>query len=303
VTVAVIVPTFNQARFLGDALASVIAQTRPADEIVVVDDGSTDNPAAIAKNFPSVLFIRQENRGLSATRNTGLRKCTASHVVFLDADDRLLPVALEAGLNHAVLNADCAFVCGGFHLISEDGSWRGPDHRPAPLEGDVHTQFLHGNLIGMGATVLYRRECLTELGGFDEMLYGCQDYDLYLRITRRYGVASHPAIVAEYRAHGQNMSRNHRVGLREALVVLDRHERRIVPSASELAALQVGRKNWRAFYASKMLQTAIARGISLEALGLLVQALKSSPRTVVRWAWSRCGALCKGAKGLVFPRT
>src|SRR4051794_29900976 len=97
-TVAVIIPTFNHAHFLADAIGSVLAQTRAADEIIVVDDGSTDDPAAVVAEFREVRFIRQNNRGLSAARNTGLASCATRYVVFLDADDRLLPIALQAGL-------------------------------------------------------------------------------------------------------------------------------------------------------------------------------------------------------------
>jgi cellulose synthase/poly-beta-1,6-N-acetylglucosamine synthase-like glycosyltransferase len=82
-TVAAIIPTFKHARFLGQAISSVLAQTRPADQIIVVDDGSTDNPEAVVANFPTVRLVRQENRGLSAARNYGLKFCTTSHVVFL----------------------------------------------------------------------------------------------------------------------------------------------------------------------------------------------------------------------------
>jgi hypothetical protein len=97
-TVAVIIPTFNHARFLAEAIMSVLAQTRPPEEIMVVDDGSTDDPANVVAQFPTVQFIRQDNRGVSAARNKGLRSCMTSHVIFLDADDRLLPTAIEAGL-------------------------------------------------------------------------------------------------------------------------------------------------------------------------------------------------------------
>ena len=105
-SVAVIIPTYNHARYLADAISSAIAQTRPADEIIVVDDGSTDNPATVVDRFPGVHFIQQENRGRSAARNAGLRTCTSSHVVFLDADDRLLPNAIEDGLSCAAEHPD-----------------------------------------------------------------------------------------------------------------------------------------------------------------------------------------------------
>ena len=106
-TVSVIIPTYNHAHFLPDALSSVLTQTRPADEIIVVDDGSCDNPGAVIERFPGVRLIKQENRGRSAARNTGLWNANSSHVVFLDADDRLLPNALEVGLNCAATFPDC----------------------------------------------------------------------------------------------------------------------------------------------------------------------------------------------------
>ena len=94
-TVAVVITTFNQARFLGEAIMSVLAQTRQADRIIIVDDGSSDDPASVVAQFQKIQLIRQLNRGPSAARNVGLRCCTTSHIVFLDADDRLLPTALK----------------------------------------------------------------------------------------------------------------------------------------------------------------------------------------------------------------
>jgi glycosyltransferase involved in cell wall biosynthesis len=286
-SVAVIIPTFNHARFLGEAISSVLAQTRPADEIIVVNDGSIDDPAAVVAGFPGVRLIRQENRGLSAARNRGLQSCTTSHVVFLDADDRLLPIALETGLNHAARYPDCAFVYGGYYEVSEDRSSRGPDCRTTTVNCD-YLELLRGNNIGLPATVLYRRECLMEVGGFDETLRGCQDYDLYLRIAQRYPISSHETIVAEYRKHDHNMSNNNSMMLREALFVLDRHERRTVPSTAELAALQKGRARSREYWASKMLETARARWGSFEAIVFLLQAAKVSPKMVVGRILSKC---------------
>jgi glycosyltransferase involved in cell wall biosynthesis/SAM-dependent methyltransferase len=276
-TVAVIIPIFNQARFLADAIMSVLAQTRPADEIIVVDDGSTDDPAAVIAQLQKVRLIRQDNRGVSAARNTGLRSCTTSHVVFLDADDRLLPTALDAGLACIAERPDSAFVYGGYRLISENGHPVGPSY-VVPVDGDARLAFLRRNLIGMPAIVLHRRDCLLEVNGFDETLRRVEDHDIYLRITERYPVASHPEIVAEYRKHSQNMSNDHVAQLKAALRVLDRHEARIGHDALTRAALRDGRANKRSYYVSQMLAAASARWHSHREIGIVVRDLLHAAR-------------------------
>src|SRR5829696_2931566 len=108
--VSVVVPCYNQARFLGEAIESVLAQSHPLFEVVVVDDGSTDDTSEVAARYPGVRLVRQENRGLSGARNAGLARSRGEYVVFLDADDRLLPGALEAGVERLGANPQCAFV-------------------------------------------------------------------------------------------------------------------------------------------------------------------------------------------------
>jgi glycosyltransferase involved in cell wall biosynthesis len=284
-TVGVVITTFNHAEFLADAISSALDQTRPPDQIIVVDDGSSDDPAAVVAQFSMVRMIRQENRGLSAARNTGLHNCATSHVVFLDADDRLVPIALEAGLTCAARRPDCAFVYGAHRHISQNGEPRGGD-RYYPIIDDAHLALLRENRIGMHATVIYRRDCLTEVGGFDETLRRSEDYDLYLRIVQKYPICSHDAVVAEYRMHGDNMSANAVSQLRATLVVLDRHEARTIVDARVGEALRYGRAAWRDFYASQMLDSAIAswrmyRTIRAPAKSLL-QASQWSPSTVLR---------------------
>lgn len=289
-TIGVIITTFNHARFLADAITSVLAQTRQPDKIMVVDDGSADDPTAVVADFPGVRIIRQRNRGLAAARNTGLRNCATTHVVFLDADDRLLPTALEAGLACASKRSECAFVYGGYRHVSEDLGPRGDDCY-YPIIGDAHLALLRGNRIGMHATVLYRRDCLMEVGGFNEALRRCEDYDLYLRIAQKYLISSHEAIVAEYRLHSENMSADAVAMLRAALSVLDHHKSRIIVGAPERAALREGRASVRNYYASRMLdplsaQARASRGIGAAVKGL-IQATWWSPRTVVRRLWTR----------------
>jgi glycosyltransferase involved in cell wall biosynthesis len=252
-TVAVVIPTFNHAHYLAAAISSVLSQTRRPDDVIVVDDGSSDNPQAVVNEFSGVRMIRQENRGLAGARNTGLRNCETSHVVFLDADDRLCPRALEAGLACAAKRPECAFVYGGHRFISENGDALGGD-RYYPIAGDAHLAFLRGNQIAMHATILYRRDCLIEMGGFNETLRRCEDYDLYLRISQKYLVSSHDAIVAEYRLHGENMSADSIAQLRTVLAVLARHKQRMVVGAQERTALRRGRAAWKKFYVSQMIK-------------------------------------------------
>ena len=121
-SVGVVVTTYNHAHFLADALASVRDQVTPAQQVVVVDDGSTDHPEAVAGSFAGVSTIRQPNRGLAAARNAGLRALDTDYVIFLDADDRLEPRAIEHGLRSFSRAPDCGFVYGGHRYIDRAGS-------------------------------------------------------------------------------------------------------------------------------------------------------------------------------------
>src|SRR5215213_4245219 len=121
--VSVVIPCYNQAHFLGEAVESVLAQSYPRFEVVVVDDGSTDDTAEVAARYPKVRCVRQQNQGLAAARNTGLRHSEGEYVVFLDADDRLLPEALKNGLECLETHRECAYVYGHFRMIASDGSF------------------------------------------------------------------------------------------------------------------------------------------------------------------------------------
>ena len=120
--VSVVIPCYEQARFLSEAIESVLAQTYPHFEVVVVDDGSADNASEVAARYPGVRCVRQENRGLAEARNTGIRRTNGSFMVFLDADDRLLPDALEAGLGCFEEHPECALVYGHCSFMTFDES-------------------------------------------------------------------------------------------------------------------------------------------------------------------------------------
>ena len=205
--VSVVIPCYNQAHFLGEAIESVLAQSHPNFEIIVVDDGSTDDTSEVASRYQKVRIVRQDNRGLSAARNAGLAESRGEYVVFLDADDRLLPGALEVGVKELEAHPECALVFGRWNNIAADGSPL-PTVRPPHDEQDHYLALLHTCYIRMHA-VVYRRAVFESVGGFDTSLSASEDYDMYLRIARNYPVHHHDEVVAEYRRrHGANMTIN-----------------------------------------------------------------------------------------------
>ena len=164
----------------------------------------TDAPEAVAASFAGVSTIRQPNRGLAAARNTGLRALETDYVIFLDADDRLEPRAIQHALRTFSRAPDCGFVYGGHRYIDRGGSPIG--ERYEPPGDDPLTRLLRGNFIAMHGTVMYHRQRLVDAGGFDETLRRCEDYDAYLRMVKRHPIAGHADLVAAYRLHGGNMS-------------------------------------------------------------------------------------------------
>jgi glycosyltransferase involved in cell wall biosynthesis len=217
--VSVVIPCYNQAHFLADAIESVLSQRHRNFEVMVVDDGSTDNTSEVASRYEEVRLIRQDNRGLAAARNRGLAEARGEYVVFLDSDDRLLEEALEVGVRELESHPECAFVSGHYRPITADG-----DHyaipRQAHIDGDHYLALLRDNYISMPASVMYRRWVFGEVGGFDGTVDAAADWDLYLRIARRFAIYHHGQVVADYRWHGANMTNDPALMLRSTVSVL-----------------------------------------------------------------------------------
>lgn len=201
-SVAVIITCCDHASHLASAIESVRAQSHRQVEIVVVDDGSEADTAQVAAMYPEVVYVRQASAGLSQARNTGLKAAHSEYVVFLDANDRLTPHALQSGLNCLYLYPDCPLASGHFRYIRADGSPRCDVPQDLPHE-PPYQALLQRNYIGSGAAVMYRRNVFDAIGLFDAALDCCEDYDMHLRIARRFQVAWHREIVAECRVHHQ----------------------------------------------------------------------------------------------------
>ena len=198
--VSVVIPCYQQGHFLAEAIESVLTQTLPAHEIIVVDDGSKDSTAAVAAKYSGVRYIRQDNSGSAQARNRGLGVSTGTFLVFLDADDRLLSDALETGVNSLNAHPECGFVFGRCQHIDDNGSPVSA-FQPPYRESDDYLAMLRICPIWHPAAVMCRRSVFDIIKGFNTSLVACSDYDFYLRVTRRWPIHCHNELISEYRQH------------------------------------------------------------------------------------------------------
>ena len=245
--VSVVIPCYNHGRYLAEAIDSVLLQRTVNTEIIVVDDGSADDTRIVAGLYPAVKYVYQDNQGLSAARNTGIASSTGNYFVFLDADDWLFPGALAVNLHYLSTNIEAAFVSGGHQKINKSQIL---EEVKMPVEDNHYLHLLQGNYIGMHATVMYRK-FVFDTFRFDISLKACEDYDIYLKIARRYPVIHHQELIAGYRIHGTNMSGNIPLMLDNALKVLAR-QRKDLANEAEQAALRTGFSVWKAYYIERL---------------------------------------------------
>lgn len=288
--VSVVLPCYNQARFLPDALDSLFRQPYRPIEAIVVDDGSDEDVRRYMDAFPGARYVRQANSGVSAARNAGFAASGGEYVVFLDCDDRLTPESLCVQLRALDQHPDALAAVGLCSVIGADGEPRRYRQQP-PVADDAFFELLQGNFIWMPAQVLYRRHAFAASGGFDSAVNACADYDLYLRLARLGRLACHRAVVAEYRQHDANMSRNATLMLETVLAVLDRQSGAVHDHPAYRAARDRGRRFWREFYGEQIVEEIRARlhrpGRRLTVLPALLTLLRHHPAVVGRQLWRK----------------
>jgi len=280
--VSVVIPCYNQAHFLGEALESALEQSYGALETVVVDDGSADNTGEVSGRYPRVRYLRQRNRGAAAARNAGLAASSGDFVVFLDADDRLLPEAVEVGMRALRGNPAIACAVGACRDIGPGGEALGtPDQ--VLVRRDHYLALLRSCFVLSGSSVLFSRWCLEALAGFDESYVAGDDYDLYLRIARRYEIECHGRVVTEYRRHADSLTGDPARTLRGELRAL-RRQRGATADAAERRALRAGRRRARRVHAASLRRRLLEQASGREwarALGSAWALLRSRPRDLV----------------------
>jgi glycosyltransferase involved in cell wall biosynthesis len=261
VRASLIIATFNHARFLGAAIDSALAQTLGAVDVIVVDDGSTDDtPAVLARYAGRVRVLRQTNRGLSSARNAGLAAARGIYVAFLDADDVMAPTKLAAQLE--VLERSPAIgwtYCDVLMETVATGATTRASERfgyaARALDGWLFPELIHGNFIPAIAP-LVRRTALEAAGRFDERLTALEDWDMWLRLSLIAQARYTPAVLVTYRIRPGGMSEDRARMDRSRFEVLDKINRTRPVALESLG--NVGRRiiadthNWlgKAAYAS-----------------------------------------------------
>jgi len=180
---SVVIPAYNCARYLAQALESVFSQTEPAGEIIIVDDGSTDNTKEVAASFAGrIKYIYQENAGPAAARNRGVEDAKGEWIAFLDGDDAWLPWRISVAAKLIANNPGAVLFCGRWVDISADPQ--------PPCASDLNKirvlslrELAESNPVGT-STVIMRRDIFMRLGGFDPVFRGLEDYDLWMRAAK-----------------------------------------------------------------------------------------------------------------------
>lgn len=217
--VSVIIPTYNREKYIVETVESVFAQTFTDYEVIVIDDGSTDNTSVVLKPYlDRITYIRKQNGGQGSARNAGIKIAKGEYIAFLDSDDLWLPEKLEKQVKYLDQHPNMGLVFTDYIVFSEEGALlipppltgggQGEGEQRITFAGDdlSFNKLFKGNFIA-NLTVMIRRDCIEQVGYFDESrdLIGGEDYEMWLRIAMKYKVGHIPDILAEYRVHGENV--------------------------------------------------------------------------------------------------
>jgi glycosyltransferase involved in cell wall biosynthesis len=224
--VSVTIPVFNASQFISQAIESVLNQTYSDYELIVVDDGSTDDTASIVMKYGERLrYIYQKNQGLSSARNTGIEKAEGEYLAFLDADDYWDKEKLKHQV--AVLNnsPDTGVVYTALRVVDKDGHLI--EARRCLAKGHIFSNLLTENcVVGSCSSSLIRRKCFEKVGTFDETLSASEDWDLWLRIASHYSFDFVDLPLTFYRLHAGNMHKDLALMERNVFQVLDKFLKR-----------------------------------------------------------------------------
>ncbi len=204
---SVIIPVFNRPQKVRRAIQSVLNQIRPADEIIVVNDGSTDDTLTVLQTFvPGIQIISQPNKGVAAARNAGIRKAKGNWITLLDSDDEWLPEKLGRAEEYIRQHPDCR-IFQSEEIWLRDGKRVNPKKQHQKYGGDIFKQALPLCIVSPSAVVI-ERGLFDEVGFFDESFPVSEDYELWLRIAASHSIGLDPTPgIIKHGGHNDQLSR------------------------------------------------------------------------------------------------
>jgi amino acid adenylation domain-containing protein len=291
--VSVVIPAYNSGKFLAAAIDSVILQTYPNVEIIVVDDGSTDDTklicggkaATLRQGNPLITYIYQANQGAASARNAGIKASQSEYLLFLDSDDYLFSDAIEIGVECLQANPKAGFVFGNylFRSINAEGAYTTQRLTEDPPLVASYATILAAQHKIQCATVLLRRSAVEAVGGFSPDLAVMEDLHLFLNIAHTFAIDFHDRVVSEYRYHGCNISSASAKMLIGTLAVhsLERDYVQAHGSRVEKIAYQTGRSAWIKFFGDRLpyeIMRCLQAQNWIEAVGNLRLILNYDPQ-------------------------
>jgi glycosyltransferase involved in cell wall biosynthesis len=286
--VSVVIPVYNNEPYIAAAVKSVLSQTLPPEEIIVVDDGSTDGTAAALKSFGnSIKYVYQQNRGEPSARNTGIRESTSEYIAFLDGDDLWRANKLELQMEYLHKHPNCALVYTDMSTFDENGIIDASvkDRLQVPLpSGHIFAALFKTALFGSGS-VVFRKACIDSVGYFDEELLVGSDYEMWLRIARHFELGAVDQPLLMYRHHAAMSTRG--IGLKMCkgvpweVTVLGKILRLYPETMDELGMSTVNRRMARPY--AGLAQTSFRRSDHGSARDLVRKAIRYWPTNASYW--------------------
>lgn len=306
-TVSVVLPTHNRPGYLKEAIESVLAQTYQDWELLVIDDGSTDETKETVQRYVQqdrrIRYIPQSQQGVSVARNTGIRSAAGRYLAFLDDDDLFLPKKLECQVAFLEAHPDTGMVYAYIDLV--DAQLQFLDRQPYTPNW-TFSGFISDCFILVHA-VLVRTSCFEQLGGFRTDLRIIEDYEMWLRLSRSYQIAFLPECVGWYRKHGLNKTRDFVPAFVEQIRIHQGFLRRGCLTPQERQVLQESIGNLTHRLALSLYQRAaqaIEDGRYAAAARDCVSALRRDPLIGIRVPWGQGKSwlyrICRPYAGLAY---
>ena len=292
-SVSVVIPVYNNEPYIAAAVQSVLCQTRQPDEVIVVDDGSTDGTAEVLKSYRDrIKYVYQRNRGEPAARNRGICEAASEHVAFLDGDDLWCANKLELQMKYLDRHPECALVYSDMSTFDENGVIDASVNSRfgiSPPSGRIFAALFERSLFGSGS-VVFRKKCIDKVGYFDEALLVGSDYEMWLRISRHFDMGAVDQPLLSYRHHATMSTRGLGLKMRDGVpweVAVISKILQLYPQAiDELGKSTVKRRLSRPY--AGVAYARVRQNEPKEARPLLRKAMACWPTNT--WYWILYGA-------------